>query len=114
MNTEEKKVLTKCIWELENKIEELNTKSIEYKALYDKTLKEIEEKKDRLKILQKMIGNESKSNEKSVKDILQDLIDEENSRYYLIDKLERIYKDKLSEEDKTNLDDAINYLRRNK
>ena len=110
MNDNDRKIIKKHIWDLEQEIENINKNSVEYKILYEKTLKLLEEKKKILKSLQEIV-KENEKPEKFVKDILAGLVDEENSRIYVLQEISKIRREKLKEEDQKDFDDAVNFLK---
>ena len=81
ITTEEKAIIKRQIWKIEEEIELFKKDSIHYKVMYDEAIKQISDRKEILKTLNKIIEEDKKEKEKTVKDILTDLVDEENSRF---------------------------------
>lgn len=111
ITTEEKAIIKRQIWKIEEEIEDFKKESIHYKVMYDDAIKQISDRKEILKTLNKIIEEDKKEKEKTVKDILTDLVDEENSRFYLLEEISKIRREKLNKEDQKDFDEAINFLK---
>lgn len=103
------------IFKLKTFVSELETEAKELQNEIDTLSFKLDAKKKHIDDLKKIISEEEyeqrHEKEKSVKDILNKLVDNENGYYNMLCELNKLNKEKFSENDQRDLESAINYLK---
>lgn len=103
------------IFKLKTYISELETEAEELQNEINILVSKLNTKKKHIDNLKKIISEEEyqqrHKKEESIKDILNKLVDNENCYYNTLCELDKLNKEKFSENDQRDLESAINYLK---
>lgn len=103
------------IFKLKTFVSELETEAKELQNEIDMLSFKLDAKRKHIDDLKTIISEEEyeqrHKKEESVKDILNKLVDNENGYYNTLCELNKLNKEKFSENDQRDLESAINYLK---
>jgi len=103
------------IFKLKTYISELEIEAKELQNEINVLVSKLDAKKKHIDNLKKIISDEEyeqrQKKEESVKDILNKLVDNENGYYNVLCALNKLNKEKFSENNQKDLENAINYLK---